>query len=119
MILAGVFIGLYFDKSSKLDAANKISAARLNSLNTTKADLDKTKKDLESKQDELDQAEQDLRGSKNAGDQATKERDTIASCLKLLTEALAAANAGNKTLMNQKITEMQAPCNQAYAIKGI
>jgi hypothetical protein len=119
VVLAGVFIGLYFDKSSKLDAANKTSAERLNGWNTTKTDLDKTKKDLEAKQDELDQAEQDLRGTKNDGDQAKKERDTIASCLKLLTEALAAANAGNKTLMNQKITEMQAPCNQAYAIMGI
>jgi hypothetical protein len=119
VIAAGVFVGLYVDKSSKLSKSEKLAADRQTTLTSTNAELDKTKKDLASKTDELTQAQQDLRGSKNDSDQAKKERDVIAKCLTLLTQALAAADSGDKATMNSKITEMKQPCDQAYAIIGI
>jgi hypothetical protein len=119
VIAAGVFVGLYVDKSSKLSKSEKLAADRQTTLTSTSSELDKTKKDLASKTDELTQAQQDLRGSKNDSDQAKKERDVIAKCLTLLTQALTAANAGDKATMNSKITEMKQPCDQAYTIIGI
>lgn len=119
VIAAGVFVGLYVDKSSKLSKSEKLAADRQTTLTSTNAELDKTKKDLASKSDELTQAQQDLRGSKNDSDQAKKERDVIAKCLTLLTQALTAADAGDKATMNAKINEMKQPCDQAYTIIGI
>jgi hypothetical protein len=119
VIAAGVFVGLYVDKSSKLSKSEKLAADRQTTLTSTNAELDKTKKDLASKTDELTQAQQDLRGSKNDSDQAKKERDVIAKCLTLLTQALAAADSGDKNTMNSKISEMKQPCDQAYTIIGI
>ena len=43
----------------------------------------------------------------------------IAKCLTLLTQALTAANAGDKATTQAKIDEMKAPCDQAYSIIGI
>jgi hypothetical protein len=119
VIAAGVFIGLYVDKSGKLTKSQKLAADRQTTLTSTNAELDKTKKDLASKTDELTQAQQDLRGSKNDSDQAKKERDTIAKCLTLLTQALAAADSGDKATTQSKINEMKVPCDQAYTIIGI
>jgi hypothetical protein len=119
VIAAGVFVGLYVDKSSKLSKSEKLAADRQTTLTSTNAELDKTKKDLASKSDELTQAQQDLRGSKNDSDQAKKERDVIAKCLTLLTQALTAADAGDKATMNARIADMKQPCDQAYTIIGI
>jgi len=119
VIAAGVFVGLYVDKSGKLSKSEKLAADRQTTLSSTNSELDKTKKDLASKTDELTQAQQDLRGSKNDSDQAKKERDVIAKCLTLLTQALTAANAGDKATTTAKINEMKAPCDQAYTIIGI
>jgi hypothetical protein len=118
VIAAGVFVGLYVDKSGKLSKSEKLAADRQTTLTSTNADLDKTKKDLASKTDELTQAQQDLRGSKNDSDQAKKERDVIAKCLTLLTQALAAADAGDKATTQAKVNEMKTPCAQADAIIG-
>lgn len=119
VIAAGVFVGLYVDKSSKLSKSEKLAADRQTTLTSTNSELDKTKKDLASKTDELTQAQQDLRGTKNDSDQAKKERDVIAKCLTLLTQALTAADAGDKATMNARIADMKQPCDQAYTIIGI
>jgi hypothetical protein len=119
VIAAGVFVGLYVDKSGKLTKSEKLAADRQTTLTSTNSELDKTKKDLASKADELTQAQQDLRGTKNDSDQAKKERDVIAKCLTLLTQALQAANKGDKTTADAKIKEMDQPCQQAFTIIGI
>ncbi len=119
VIAAGVFVGLYVNTSGKLDKSEKLAAQQQSTISSTNAELEKTKKDLASKTDELTQAQQDLRGSKNDSAQAKKERDVIAKCLTLLTQALTAANAGDKATTQAKIDEMKAPCDQAYTIIGI
>jgi hypothetical protein len=119
VIAAVVFIGLYVSESGKLDKSQKLAADRQTSLTATNADLDKTKKDLQAKTDELTQAQQDLRGSKNDSEQAKKERDVIAKCLTLLTQALSASNAGDKATVDAKVKEMDQPCAQAFDIIGI
>jgi hypothetical protein len=118
VIAAGVFVGLYVDKSGKLDKSQRLASDRQTTINTTNAELDKTKKDLQTKTDELTKAQQDLRGSENNNAQTKAERDIIALCLKLLTEALTASANGDRTTMNKKIEEMRDPCNKADAIIG-
>jgi hypothetical protein len=119
VIAAGIFIGLYLDKSSKLDKSQQLAVSRQDTIDTTNAELDKTKKELATKSDELTKAQQDLRGTQNDNVQTKSERDVIAKCLTLLTAALQASANGDRTTMTSKINEMKDPCNKAYAIIGI
>lgn len=119
VIAAGVFIGLYFDKSSKLQKSDKVSAQRQASLDTTNKDLETTKADLKSKVDELTKAQQDLRGTQADSTEVKRQRDVIGTCLKLLLEALDASAANDKTTMQNKINEMEKPCNEAQVLLGI
>ncbi|WP_433216883.1 hypothetical protein ACQP00_08620 [Dactylosporangium sp. CS-047395] len=119
VIAAGVFVGLYVDKSSKLDKSENTSAQRQASLDQTNKDLDSTKKDLQAKADELSKSQQDLRGTQADSTEAKRQRDVIGQCLKLLLEALDASAAGDKTTTQNKINEMDKPCNEAQVILGI
>jgi hypothetical protein len=119
VIAAGVFVGLYFDKSSKLQKSEKVSAQRQASLDTTNKDLETTKGDLKAKADELTKAQQDLRGTQADSTEVKRQRDVIGTCLKLLLEALDASAANDKTTMQNKINEMEKPCNEAQVLLGI
>src|SRR5262249_52880265 len=119
VITAGIFVGLYVDKSGKLDKSRQLAGARRETISTARADLRKTKKELETKSDELTKAQQDLRGTQNDNAQTKSERDVIAKCLTLLTQALQASARGDSATMNSKINEMREPCNKAYSITGI
>nr|BFE62562.1 hypothetical protein GCM10020063_070880 [Dactylosporangium thailandense] len=119
VIAAGVFVGLYVQKSDKLTKSESQSSQRQASLDQTNKDLDQTKKDLQAKADELTKSQQDLRGTQADSTEAKRQRDVIGQCLKLLLEALDASAAGDKTTMQNKINEMDKPCNEAQTILGI
>ena len=119
VIAAGVFVGLWVDKSNKLDASESKSNQRQVSLDQSNKDLDQTRNDLKSKADELTKAQQDLRGTQADSSEAKRQRDVIGNCLKLLLEALDASAAGDKTTTQNKINEMEKPCNEAQVILGI
>ncbi|GAA2381851.1 hypothetical protein [Dactylosporangium salmoneum] len=119
VIAAGVFVFLYVDKSDKLTKSETQSSQRQAALDQSDKDLDQTKTDLKAKADELTKAQQDLRGTQADSTEAKRQRDVIGSCLKLLLEALDASAANDKTTMQNKINEMEKPCNEAQTILGI
>jgi hypothetical protein len=119
VIGTGVFVGLYVDKSGKLDRSQRTVSQQRDTIATRDTDLDKTKKDLQAKTDELTRTEQDLRGTKSGAEETKRERDVIAKCLTLLTQALDAANKGDQATVRAKITEMDQPCAEAERIIGI
>ena len=119
IIAAGVFVGLYVDKSGKLDKSEKLAAQRQDSLTATQGDLDKTKTDLKAKADELTKAQQELRGVTADSTEAKRQRDVIGTCLKLLLEALDASSKGDKATLQNKLTEMNKPCDEAEVLLGI
>ncbi|GAA3457227.1 ATG16 family protein [Dactylosporangium matsuzakiense] len=118
VIAAGVFVGLYIDKSGKLDKSEKQSAQRQAALDQSNKDLEQTRKDLTAKADELTKAQQDLRGTQADSTEAKRQRDVIGTCLKLLVEASDAAGAGDKTTYQNKIAEANKPCNEAEVLLG-
>jgi hypothetical protein len=119
VIAAGVFVGLYIDKSDKLGKSEKLASQRQDSLTSTQGELDKTKTDLKSKADELTKAQQELRGVTADGTEAKRQRDVIGTCLKLLLEALDASSKGDKTTLQNKLNEMDKPCDEAEILLGI
>ncbi|MEU0552673.1 hypothetical protein [Dactylosporangium sp. NPDC006015] len=119
VIAAGVFVGLYFDKSGKLDKSEKLASQRQDTITSTQGELDKTKGDLKSKADELAKAQQELRGVTADSTEAKRQRDVIGKCLSLLIEALDASNKGDKTTLQNKITEMKKPCDEADTLLGL
>lgn len=119
IIAAGVFVGLYVDKSGKLDKSEKLASQRQDSLTATQGELDKTKTDLKAKADELTKAQQELRGVTADGTEAKRQRDVIGTCLKLLLEALDASSKGDKTTLQNKLNEMDKPCDEAEVLLGI
>ena len=119
IIAAGVFVGLYIDKSGKLDKSEKLASQRQDSLTATQGELDKTKTDLKSKADELTKAQQELRGVTADSTEAKRQRDVIGTCLKLLLEALDASSKGDKTTLQNKLNEMNKPCDEAEVLLGI
>jgi hypothetical protein len=119
VIAAGVFVGLYFDKSSKLNKSEKVSSQRQAALDAANKDLETTKADLKSKADELTKAQQDLRGTQADSTEAKRQRDVIGNCLKLLFEALDASSKNDRTTMQNKINEMEKPCNESRVLLGI
>ncbi|GGM74896.1 hypothetical protein ACFFX1_13805 [Dactylosporangium sucinum] len=118
VIAAGVFVGLYVDKSGKLDKSEKLAADRQVTIDNTNKDLETTKADLKSKADELAKAQQDLRGTQSDSTEAKRQRDVIGTCLKLLLEASEAANKNDQTTYQNKIQELQKPCNEAQVLLG-
>lgn len=119
VIAAGVFVGLYVDKSGKLDKSEKLASQRQTDLTSTQGELEKTKADLKSKADDLTKAQQDLRGTQADSTEAKRQRDVIGTCLKLLLEALDASGKGDKTTLQNKLNEMDKPCNEAETLLGI
>jgi len=119
IIAAGVFVGLYVDKSGKLDKSEKLASQRQDSLTSTQGELDKTKTDLKAKADELTKAQQDLRGVTADSTESKRQRDVIGTCLKLLLEALDASAKGDKTTLQNKLNEMDKPCDEAEVLLGI
>jgi hypothetical protein len=119
IIAAGVFVGLYVDKSGKLDKSEKLASQRQDSLTSTQGELDKTKTDLKAKADELTKAQQELRGVSADSTEAKRQRDVIGTCLKLLLEALEASSKGDKTTLQNKLNEMDKPCDEAEVLLGI
>jgi hypothetical protein len=119
IIATGVFVGLYVDKSGKLDKSEKLASQRQDSLTSTQGELDKTKADLKSKADELTKAQQDLRGVTADSTESKRQRDVIGTCLKLLLEALDASAKGDKTTLQNKLNEMDKPCDEAEVLVGI
>ncbi len=119
IIAAGVFVGLYVDKSGKLDKSEKLASQRQDSLTATQGDLDKTKTELKSKADDLAKAQQELRGVTADSTEAKRQRDVIGTCLKLLLEALDASSKGDKTTLQNKLNEMDKPCDEAEVLLGI
>jgi hypothetical protein len=119
VIASGVFVGLYVDKSGKLDKSEKLASQRQDSLTSTQGELDKTKTDLKAKADELTKAQQDLRGVTADSTESKRQRDVIGTCLKLLLEALDASAKGDKTTLQNKLNEMNKPCDEAEVLLGI
>ncbi|MGI5244498.1 hypothetical protein [Dactylosporangium sp. CA-139066] len=119
VIAAGVFVGLWVDKSNKLEASEAKSNQRQVALDQSNKDLEQTRTDLKAKADELAKSQQDLRGTQADSTEAKRQRDVIGNCLKLLLEALDAANSGDKTTTQNKLNEMEKPCNEAQVILGI
>ncbi|WP_432987171.1 hypothetical protein [Dactylosporangium sp. CA-233914] len=116
VIAAGVFVGLYVDKSGKLDKSETLSSQRQASLDQSNKDLEQTRNDLKAKADELTKAEQNLRGTQADSTEAKRQRDVIGTCLRLLLEA---ASTNDKTTAQNKLNELQKPCNEAQVILGI
>jgi hypothetical protein len=119
IIAAGVFVGLYVDKSGKLDKSEKLASQRQENLTSTQGELDKTKTDLKAKADELTKAQQDLRGVTADSTESKRQRDVIGTCLRLLLEALDASAKGDKTTLQNKLNEMDKPCDEAEVLLGI
>jgi ribosomal protein L29 len=74
---------------------------------------DDLKKQLQAAKDQLDQANQKQTGTQNQLNQVTKEKQVIANCLTLLSEAIVAANSGDSATAKSKADAAQAPCNEA------
>ncbi|GAA0722719.1 hypothetical protein Drose_08985 [Dactylosporangium roseum] len=119
VIAAGVFVGLYIDKSGKLDKSEKLSAQRQQTLDSTQKDLDTTKSDLQKKANDLTKAQQDLRGTQADSTEAKRQRDVIGKCLTLLLQFIEAANKGDQTTMQNKLNELDKPCDEASTLLGI
>jgi hypothetical protein len=119
LIVAGVFVGLYIDKSSKLNAEQKTVASQKSTITDNTSEIDRLNRDLKTKTEQLNETEQKLRGSQSLADKTKQERDVVGKCLTLLTEALNAASQGNKTVFDAKILEMRTPCNEADKILGV
>ncbi|MER7008407.1 hypothetical protein ABT297_35900 [Dactylosporangium sp. NPDC000555] len=119
VIAAGVFVGLYVDKSNKLTSSETQSAQRQTSLDTSNKDLEQTRSDLKAKADELTKSQQDLRGTQADSTEAKRQRDVVGKCLTLLLDALAAAYENDKATYQSKFKEADKPCNEARVILGI
>jgi hypothetical protein len=116
VIAAGIFVGLYFDKSNKLNKADKVVAQQKQDIADRDADLKKTKSDLQDKTDQLSTAQQDLRGTQADNTETKREKDLIAKCLTLIDAALAATSNAD---FESKWKALQDPCKQADAVLGL
>lgn len=119
VIVAGVFVGLWVDKSNTLATTESTSNQRQVALDQSDKDLEQTRTDLKAKAAELAKAQQDLRAGEAEKTEFKRQRDVMGTCLKLLIEALDAINDGDKTTADKKVNEMKQPCNEAQAILGI
>ncbi|GAA4246597.1 hypothetical protein GCM10022255_018480 [Dactylosporangium darangshiense] len=116
VIAAGVFVGLWVDKSNKLDSSEARSNERQVALDKSNKDLEQTRTDLKAKTDELTKAQQDLRGTQADSTEAKRQRDVIGTCLRLLLEASQAASNGDKTTTQNKLNEADKPCSEAQLL---
>jgi hypothetical protein len=119
LIVAGVFVGLYIDKSGKLSAEQKTVANQKTTIADNTSEIDRLNRDLKTKTDLLTETEQKLRGSQSLADKTKQERDVVGKCLTLLTEALVALDRNDRTTAQAKINEMKAPCDEADRILGL
>lgn len=115
VIAAGVFVGLYLDKSSKLNKSDKLVAQQRQTIADRDQDLTKTKADLKDKSDQLAAAQQNLRGSQADNTETKREKEIISKCLIMLTDALTSKTQAEITA---KLKALQDPCAQANAVLG-
>jgi hypothetical protein len=116
LIAAGVMTGLYVNKNNALATANNTIKTRDKTIADREKDLKTTKGDLEAKTAALDKAQQDLRGTQNESDKNKHDKQVVSNCLKLLLDALDAADKGDKATFDKKLAEMKTPCAEAQVI---
>jgi hypothetical protein len=116
LIAASVLTVLYVNKSGDLAAAKKTISARDTSIADKEKEITQLKADLQTKSDALDSAQRDLRGTQNDNEKNKKDKETVSLCLRLLLDALAAANRNDSATFNKKLTDMKKPCDEAEKI---
>jgi peptidoglycan hydrolase CwlO-like protein len=112
-LASAVLTGLYVTKSSAYDTKVSQLKSRDATISALHGQTDDLKKQLQAAKDELDQANQKQTGTQNQLNQVTKEKQVIANCLTLLSEAIVAANSGDSATAKSKADAAQAPCNEA------
>ncbi|GAA4561932.1 hypothetical protein GCM10023176_01640 [Micromonospora coerulea] len=116
-VLGGVMTGLFVTKTSELDRTEKKLSAQVSERDGTiaanKQEIDKLKTDLQAMRDKLADTEQDLTGTKNDRDEQARQKKVIATCLDKLTQAMAAASAGNRAAFDKASKGLEKVCDEA------
>jgi TolA-binding protein len=117
VLVAGVMTTLYVTKSSELNKTRKDLTAQVSDrdakLTTQGKDLDQAKKDLQGKIDELNDVKQQLTGSQNTTEELKRQKQVIAKCIALLTEARRLADQGKTSQAQAKVREAEPVCTEA------
>ncbi|WP_406036672.1 hypothetical protein OG799_19685 [Micromonospora sp. NBC_00898] len=116
-VLGGVMTGLFVTKNSELNRTEKKLTAQVSERDGTiaanKQEMEKLKTDLQSVRDKLADTEQDLTGTKNDRDEQARQKKVIATCLDKLTQAMAAASAGNRAAFDKASKGLDKICDEA------
>ncbi|SCG34977.1 hypothetical protein [Micromonospora inositola] len=116
-VLGGVMTGLFVTKNSELNRTEKKLSAQVSERDGTiaanKQEMEKLKTDLQSVRDKLADTEQDLTGTKNDRDEQARQKKVIATCLDKLTQAMAAASAGNRAAFEKASKGLDKICDEA------
>jgi hypothetical protein len=112
-LISAVLTGLYLTKSGDYDKKVATLKSRDITISTQTTQIDDLKKQLQTAQDKLDQANQKQTGTQNQLDEVTKEKQVIGNCLTLLSEAILAADKGDRATAQSKAQAAQEPCDEA------
>jgi uncharacterized protein HemX len=112
-LAASVLTGLYVTKSGAFNKKVADLKARDTKISTQDAQIQDLQRQVQAARDQLDSANQRQTGTQNQLDEVTKEKQVIANCLTLLSEAIIAANSGDNATAKSKADAAQAPCNEA------
>jgi hypothetical protein len=112
-LAAAVLTGLYITKNNAFDKKVDDLKARDTTIAANSTKIKDLETKLQSTQSQLDQANQKQNGTQNQLDELTKEKQVIANCLTLLSEAGRASAANDKTTYDQKISQASKVCSEA------
>ena len=117
VLLSGVMTTLFITTNGTLSSTRRNDAAEIakrdETIKTTQGDLEKTKKELQDAKDQLGKTQTDLKGSQNQTAEERRQKEVIAKCLTLFTEALTANSRGDTATFQAKVKELGPVCDEA------
>ena len=117
LVLSGVFAGLWYFQTSdlerKLADREKTIASHEDTIKDNKKEISELKEDLEKAQEDLASAQEELEATEGENEDLASEKEIISECLRLLIEFLDAAGRNDQATAEQKLAELQQPCEEA------
>ncbi|MGA8114699.1 MAG: hypothetical protein WCA46_13620 [Actinocatenispora sp.] len=118
LILSVTMTVLFVSKNGAYNDEKKVSAQRQSTVTAQKKKIGDLTKELDSTKDKLDKANQDLSGAQNKNKDLAGEKATVAKCLSMLEDALAAAGGNDDKKFRKLWHDLQEPCQKADSIIG-
>jgi outer membrane murein-binding lipoprotein Lpp len=109
LVVSLVLGGFLISTNDKLDAANR-------TIDTRNATISDNEKKLKALREDLDTANDELERKQGENEDLADEKETIAKCLGLLVEFLEAAGRNDQATAQQKLAELQTPCQNAQRL---